>query len=318
MLALLIPFSILAIVIFLIVGIMQSKSTEKKSSIIRSVYFYLTSLVTLSIVVGSSVFLLNVVFKSWVFPDAESVYNRLGPPSSLYLISETDNRTEPSSEIITCDEECSLTSVNNDNIEGWATEYKIWQESKDNPMADIYDELAAALSFLIIALPFFIIHFRIVQKDAKKDQDDEEKHIIRPTYFYFVSLSALIMIVIAGGMLINIGLKTWVFPETNSNSKQINTPYIDMKGYDDKASVQSLIDCGEKCEIDEETITLAEQWIVDYEKWENYDYSYDNNQRNAAAAIPYIIIGIPLFWYHWNIARSRKNKKEEEKSSEQE
>jgi len=310
MLALLIPFSILAIVIFLIVGIMQGKSTEKKSSIIRSVYFYLTSLVTLAIVVGSSVFLLNVVFKNWVFPDAESVNYRIGQPSTLFIVDEGDGRIEPILNTITCEDECSLTAIQKDNIKSWATEYKIWQESKDNPMANIYDELAAALSFLIVALPFFIIHFRIVQKDARKEED-KEKQVIRPTYFYFVSLAALLMIVIAGGILINTALTTWVFPESNNNNDhmEISKAY---SGANDKAIVQSLIDCGEKCEIDEETITLTGQWIVDYEEWENNDYSYDNSQRDAAAAIPYIILGIPLFWYHWNIARSRKKKNNKE------
>lgn len=288
---------------------MESKTTEKKSSIIRSVYFYLTSLVTLGIVVGSLVFLFNIGFKTWVFPESESVYNRLGPPSILYLVDETD-RVEPVLNTLECDEDCTVTASQKGDIELWAANYKIWQEARDNPMANIYDELAAALSFLIVALPFFIIHFRIVQKDARK-VEDKEKQVIRPTYFYFIALASLIMIVVAGGMLINIGLKVWVFPESSNVNKYMESSSIELKGFDEKAPVQSLIDCEEKCEIDAETVTLAKQWIVDYEEWGNSDdRSYNNNQRQAAAALPYIIVGIPLFWYHWNIARSRKKKEE--------
>jgi len=309
MIALLIPLAIVAIIIFLITGIMESKTTEKKSSIIRSVYFYLTSLVTLAIVVGSLVFLFNIGFKTWVFPEAESVYSRLGPPSTLYL-NDGDGRVELELSTLSCDEECTLTATEKSNIDNWAANYTTWREAEDNPNASIYNDLASALSFLIVALPFFIIHFRIVQKDARK-VEDKEKQVIRPTYFYFIALAALIMIVVSGGMLINIGLKTWVFPEANNANKYIESPQLAFKGSDAKAPVQSMIDCGEKCEIDDETVILAEQWIVDYEEWENSDYqSYNNNQRQAAAALPYIIVGIPLFWYHWNVARSRKKKEE--------
>ena len=190
-LSFLIPFSFIAIVIFIIVAIMEGKHTSKKSTVIRSVYFYLTSLVTLGIVVGSVIFLFNLGLKSWVFTEAESVYTRIGPPSTLFLADDAV-RELTKLETLNCEEECTLTESNKNNITLWGNNYESWKESKDNPYSNRYNDLAAALSFLIIALPFFIIHYRIVQKDAKKDEEDEDKKVIRPTYYYFISLGFII------------------------------------------------------------------------------------------------------------------------------
>lgn len=293
---------------------MQSKTTEKKSSLIRSVYFYMTSLVTLGFVIGSLIFLFNIGLKTWVFPDAESVYNRIGAPSTLYF-SENNVKADVSLSTLTCEGDCTVTASQQSDIDIWAGNYQSWQEAKNNPNSGIYNDLASALSFLLVALPFFIIHYRVVQKDAKKEEEKEgehDKNIIRPTYYYFIALSALIMIVISAGMLINLGLKIWVFPEASNNNKFLETSSMAV-GINEKAPVQSMIDCADVCGISEDNVTLAKQWIVDYEEWQKSDYQgYDNNQRQAASAIPYLITGIPLFWYHWNIARSRKRKQEKE------
>ena len=116
-------------------------------------------------------------------------------------------------------------------------------------------------------------------------------------------------------MLINLALKVWVFPTANDSNRYIETPSI-AKEYNEIAPVQSIVDCGETCGINEDTVTLAEQWLIDYDEWEELNLdgklSYNNNQRDAASSIPFIIVGIPLFWYHWNIARSRKKKNKEE------
>ena len=298
---------------------MEGKHTSKKATVIRSVYFYLTSLVTLGIVVGSVIFLFNLGLKSWVFTEAESVYTRIGPPTTLFL-DDNIGRELTKLETLNCEEECTLTESNKNDIKLWGNNYESWKESKNNPYSNRYNDLAAALSFLIIALPFFIIHYRIVQKDAKKDEEDEDRKVIRPTYYYFISLASLIMVVIAGGMLINLALKVWVFPTASlENDRYIETPFI-AKEFNEKTPVQSIVDCGESCGLDDDTVILAEQWLVDYDEWETLNLDgkvgYNNNQRDAASSIPFIIAGIPLFWYHWNIARSRKKMNIDEKEED--
>ncbi len=327
MVSFIIPIAFIGLLIFLIATIMQSKTTEKKSSLMRSVYFYLTSLVTLGFVIGSLIFLFNIGLKTWVFPDAESVYYRpdaesvyyrIGAPSSLYF-SENNLKVDGTLGTLSCEGDCTITASQQSDIDIWAENYKTWQEAKNNPNSGIYNDLASALSFLIVALPFFIIHYRVVQKDAKKEEEKEgehEKNIIRPAYYYFIALASLIMIVISAGMLINLGLKIWVFPDSANNNKLIESQSMAV-GVNEKASVQSLIDCADVCGVSDENVTLAKQWIVDYEEWQKSGYQgFDNNQRQAASTIPFLVIGIPLFWYHWNIARSKKKKEEEKKEPE--
>lgn len=291
---------------------MEGKSQSDKGQVIRSVYFYLASLVTLGIIIGSVIFLFNLGLKVWVFTNAEPVAYRIGAPPTLLQAS----RISPDAvedDFLTCTEECTLTTEQKENISTWETNYKTWQENKNSPNAGWLRDAINAFSFLIIAIPFFIIHFRIVQKDAKKEQD-KEKAVIRPTYFYLISLAALLMIVIAGGMLINLGLKTWVFPSAGE-ADNAKLSYERVAGFEviEKSSVQSIVDCGDKCGVGSATVTLASQWVDDYNTWDEVArVSYNNTQRQAASNIPFIIIGIPLFWYHWNTVRKEKKGKQEE------
>jgi len=306
----LIPFGILAIIIFIITAAMEGKSKKDKRQVIRSVYFYLASLVTLAIVVGSVIFLFNLGLKDWVFTEAEPLNYRLGSPPSLYLGARiTPEAAEQ--DILTCEDSCELSVSQQGNIEIWEENYTQWQTSKNNPNSDLARDAVNALSFLIVALPLFIIHYRIVQRDNKKGRS-ERRSVVRPSYFYFVALSSLLMMVIAGGVLVNLTLKTWVFPSAGEADKstRYNEP-IEMR-LAEESSVQSIVDCGQACGINENTISLASQWITDYGEWqEAATVSYDNVHRQAASTIPFIIVGIPLFWYHWSTIRKESGMKNE-------
>jgi len=307
MFSLSVPAGLLVLIIFAIAAIIEGKSTMKKSLVIRSVYFYLASLVTLGIVVGSMVYLINVGLKSWVFTEADPVAFRLGAPPTLFF----QTKTAPESTILSCADSCTLSSDQKSSLEQWQNSYTSWLDSKKSPNAQRASDMVAALSFLIVALPFFIIHFRIVQKDAKKE-DMPERSVIRPTYFYFISLAALLMIVIAGGMLINLGLKTWVIKsadEAENLARKVSMPVPE--GIVETSAVQSIIDCGEKCGIEAETISLARAWQDDYKAWQDASYNYNNKQRQAAATIPYVVLGIPLFWYHWSVVRRESRERKE-------
>lgn len=310
----LIPVGAIAIIIFAIATVVEGKNSMKKGLIIRSLYFYLASLITLAIVVGSLVFLINLGLKTWVFPEADyGSVSYLGPPPGLYLEQPTaQGESKPilTGQGLTCEDKCTLTDTQKTSIGNWQTNYKSWVEAKANPGPRRLRDMVAALSFLIVALPFFIIHFRIVQKDAKLS-DDSERSVIRPTYFYFVALGSLIMMVVAGGFLINIALKTWVFPQAGKVDEAASKAVpIEITPSPEKAGVQSLITCGEKCGLDKDTIDLAKQWVIDYDVWQTeVSKPVNNTQRSAAASIPYVVLGIPLFWYHWSVARKESKEK---------
>jgi len=302
----LILLAAIVIIIFAIAAIMGEKNNMKKGLVIRSLYFYIASLITLAIVVGSLIFLINLGLKAWVFPKADYNFSYyLGSPSGLYLeqpVAQGEAKPIQLGEGLTCDDKCTLTDLQKSSIDSWKTNYKSWQESKTNPGSRRMRDMVAALSFLIVALPFFIIHFRIVQKDAKQSGDNG-RSVIRPTYFYFVALGSLVMIVVAGGFLINIALKTWVFPQAGEADKTATIHVVEPFS-SEKTGVQSIITCGEKCGLDKDTVDLAKQWVADYDAWQTeVSKPVNNTQRSAAASIPYVVLGIPLFLYHWGVAR---------------
>ncbi|MBI5037890.1 MAG: hypothetical protein HZC01_04275 [Candidatus Kerfeldbacteria bacterium] len=316
MIGFLIPFGMLALLACAIAAIIEGKNMTKKGSVIRSLYFYLASLVTLAIVVGSVIFLINLGLKVWVFTDANTNANYYGPPPSLSLDSGTT--TDPAKveagtpTVLACTSDCTLTAIQKESIESWKTSYTSWQDSVKNVNGRNARDAVAALSFLIVALPFFIIHYRIVQRDHKNAAEEEkDKLVIRPTYFYFVSLGSLLMIVIAGGFLINLVLKTWVFPAAGEADDQASRIYATEQTLaTEKSAVVSITECGAKCGLDAETVALASQWVTDYDNWQKESNDNNNVHRQAAGSIPYILVGLPLLWYHWSaVRREAKDKK---------
>lgn len=319
MISFLIPFGMLALLAFAIAAIIEGKNMTKKGSVIRSLYFYLASMVTLAIVVGSVIFLINLGLKVWVFTDANTNANYYGPPPSLWLDSgsaaDTAKVEAGSPIVLECADACELTATQKESIESWKSSYASWQESAKNVNGRNARDAVAALSFLIVALPFFVIHYRIVQRDHRQAaEEDKDKLVIRPTYFYFVSLGSLLMIVIAGGFLINLVLKTWVFPAAGEADNQASRMYATQETLvSEKSAVISLTECGEQCGLDAETVALASQWAIDYDAWQTESNAESNNtHRQASSAIPFILVGIPLLWYHWSaVRREAKDKKSE-------
>lgn len=317
MIAALVPFGILVVIVFAIAAIMEGKNTMKKSSVIRSLYFYLASVITLAIVVGSIVYLVNMGLKTWVFTKADTGYQtRLGPPPTLVLdpngVTSVDKEAALGGELA-CTDACTLTTTQQESISSWKTQYQQWLDVNSNPGSTRARDAVAALSFLIVAAPFYFIHFRTVQRDAASSEDNE-KSVIRPVYFYFVSLAALIMFVVAGGFLINLGLKTWVFPSAGQADKAAEQAYVTpITTVGESGGVPSLITCGAKCGIDAETIALAERWQSDYTAWnKEATGSFDSTQRQAATSIPFVLVGIPLFWYHWSVVRREAKERQEQ------
>ena len=152
----------------------------------------------------------------------------------------------------------------------------------------------------------------MVQREWRQETD-QERSVIRPTYFYFVALAALIMMVVAGGFLINLGLKTWVFPSAGEADKLQTSSVMPVTATPEGEAVKSIVSCGSACGLDQETIDLAGRWQTDYDAWNTaISKNVDNTQRQAATSIPFVLVGIPLFWYHGSVVRKESREKKEQ------
>ncbi len=111
---------------------------------------------------------------------------------------------------------------------------------------------------------------------------------IKKVYLYLVSLVSLIILIIAGIMLINMALKTWVFTKADNNYYSIapacgNVP----KPPDAKPELDN------SCSAENQEIA----------KKADAENRSAQKQRDAAQALAMIIVATPVFLYHWKLAR---------------
>jgi hypothetical protein len=132
---------------------------SKATQVIRSIYFYAVSIIALFMLVFSAVDLVNLGLKTWAFKNADPSYNvcvpgNAGTYNGPMIPASTDPnvKTPPAGPT---QAQCDLqNNQNRDNI------------SRQNQSSAVRD-----LSMLVVALPLFLFHFRIVQKEWKERKE---------------------------------------------------------------------------------------------------------------------------------------------------
>ena len=120
--------------------------------------------------------------------------------------------------------------------------------------------------------------------------------LIRKIYLYLFALIGLVLITIGCVRLVGLGLKTYIFTKADIYieypiAKPIRTALVEVdKVEGDKA--------GEFEQPTKEEI----------EEYQNKQQAA-NRQREAAESLGFIIVGLPLYLYHWSVIK--KDKKEE-------
>jgi hypothetical protein len=117
---------------------------------------------------------------------------------------------------------------------------------------------------------------------------NSRKEIIRTIYLYLFSLIGLVLIIIGCVNLVNLGLKSFVFKQAD---EIIIYP-------------RQSINLETQEEISEEKIIQAQEEELAYRTQE----LVSRKQRSAANAVAMIIVGLPLYLYHWKSVQSTKEK----------
>lgn len=109
---------------------------------------------------------------------------------------------------------------------------------------------------------------------------------IKKIYLYLVSVIALVIAVIGAIMLVNMALKTWVFPKADNN---YYTPpcNIMVKGPDGTITPSS--------ECDPKAQALQEK--------QDAENRAAQKQRDAAQALAFILVATPIWFFHWRLAK---------------
>lgn len=110
---------------------------------------------------------------------------------------------------------------------------------------------------------------------------------IKKAYLYVVSLISLIILVIAAIMLINMGLKTWIFTKADNNYYPEYQCPVPVTFTPEKTPAPVACDPQEQARLQKQ----------------NKDGRTSQKQRDAAQAIAMILVASPVFYYHWKLAR---------------
>jgi len=120
----------------------------------------------------------------------------------------------------------------------------------------------------------------------------ETKNIIRNVYLYLVSAVTLFMIMFAVVSMVNLGLRTWIFPQADDYNYSIKLP----QDYctPDTSGKQVCPPAEER-----EKMEAREKLMQDQQKTQS-------RQRDLVTNISMLLVAIPLFTYHWMVIRKEQ------------
>jgi hypothetical protein len=115
--------------------------------------------------------------------------------------------------------------------------------------------------------------------------------LIRKIYLYLFALIGLVLVTIGCVRMVSLGLKTYIFTKADI--------YVE---YPMARPVKvAPVDGNEREELRQPT-------KEEMEEYQNKQQT-SNRQREAAESSAFIIVGLPLYLYHWSLIK--KDKKEE-------
>lgn len=130
-------------------------------------------------------------------------------------------------------------------------------------------------------------------------------HWIRVVYLYLFALVGLVLLTIGGVQLTSLALRSFVLTEADAEMRMYHTPEPPVRFTPDRANALAR----DTTLSDQERDALR-QWAADYERdrqqREAIDPVKSRRQRDAARALAFIIIGLPLFGYHWRTIRKER------------
>ncbi|MFH2062788.1 MAG: hypothetical protein ABIJ46_01380 [bacterium] len=141
-----------------------------------------------------------------------------------------------------------------------------------------------------------------------------KRNIIRQIYFYAASLITLVIMVVAGAQLVNLGLKSTVFPKADDIynvrcDQEGNRVY----GYDRPLSVEETV--AVEGQPKQRELTAEERAALE-EECEAYveEERSAQRQRDFVQNFSMIFVAAPVFWFHFRIAQ--REREEEKKQVE--
>lgn len=143
-----------------------------------------------------------------------------------------------------------------------------------------------------------------------------KRNIIRQIYFYAASLITLVIMVIATGQLVNLALKSTVFPKADDAYRMTcdeegNRTY----GYESAPRMVAekvMTEDGETVEKEELTEEEKAERKAKCEKAVAEERSAQR-QRDFVSNFSMLFVAAPVFWFHFRIAQREREEEREAK-----
>jgi hypothetical protein len=135
---------------------------------------------------------------------------------------------------------------------------------------------------------------------------------IRTVYLYIFTIVGLVLLIIGGVRFIDMGLKAFVFTEAE---KEESLYWRQPPMY---YPIEKLEAIDEGDELSAEEREAIKRWLVDYHNWEENRSQIDpvtsRRHRDASINLAMILVGTPLYVYHWTMLRRESSTKQENNS----
>ena len=134
-----------------------------------------------------------------------------------------------------------------------------------------------------------------------------KKHsLIRTIYLYIFAMLGLVLLTIGGVRFLDMGLKAFVFTKAEEEQRIYNNQ-LPMPIAIEKAG-QAV----EGEELTDEEKAQLKRVIEDYKTWQErrdkFDYVTSRRHRDASFNLALILVGLPLYLYHWRIIKKETKK----------
>lgn len=137
----------------------------------------------------------------------------------------------------------------------------------------------------------------------------EKRNWIRTVYLYLFSLVGLVLLVIGGVRFVNMGLKAFVFTQADEEYRINYSQPMNVPKFAKELNLET--EKKVKLELTESEVMELKLAIANNKDWEERRAKIDpvvsNRHRDAAINLSLIVVGLPLFLFHWFVIR-KENK----------
>ena len=125
---------------------------------------------------------------------------------------------------------------------------------------------------------------------------------IRTIYLYIFSLLGLVLLIIGGVRIVNMGLKAFVFTQADEQQRIdfLRPPLYQIE------TLQKISE-GELTQLSAEEKTQIKSMIQSYEAWLERSNEVDpltsRRHKDASISLAMILIGLPLYLSHWKMTK---------------